>query len=266
VNDAPFTRRTLIKAGAAAGATLLLPIDLAVAGPSGDPAYLERSSYAGLTGPGFTARGNEQSVPLTLDAIGDLGDAAPGAEDAFSLRFSAPAATALTQGIRTISHPSLGSFDVFIAPVAQPDARQGYEVIVDRSRGAVRPAPTAPVEAAPAASAAATPDPSHEAVVARPATRHPVHRTVRHATLRRHAHGLDVGLEFEHGAAVRTVKAIVMHRGRTVTSGHRHVSGSHAGLHLTPRHRAARGAYDLLTITTDRHGLVTSQVTPVTLH
>ena len=89
MNDTPFTRRTLIKAGAAAGATLLLPIDLAVAGPSGDPAYLERSSYAGLTGSGFTARGTEQSVPLTLDAIGDLGDATPGAEDAFSLRFSA---------------------------------------------------------------------------------------------------------------------------------------------------------------------------------
>ena len=240
-----------------------------MAGPSGDPAYLERSSYAGLTGPGFTARGTEQSVPLTLDAIGDLGDATPGAEDAFSLRFSAPAATALTQGIRTISHPSLGSFDVFIAPVAQPDARQGYEVIVDRSRGAVRPVPAAPAEPAPAASvpaASAAAAPGTPDAAARPATHHSVHRTVRHATLRRHAHGLDVGLEFEHGAAVRTVKAIVMHRGRTVTSGHRHVSGSHAGLHLTPHHRAARGAYDLLTITTDRHGLVTSQVTPVTLH
>jgi hypothetical protein len=263
MDDALLTRRTLIKSGAVAGATLLIARPgWAFAGRPGVPSHLERSSYTGLTGDAFTASGGGGSASLTLDGVGDLPDAAAGAVDAFALAFSGAASAPLHQGIRTLSHPALGSFDVFVAAVERPDDRQRYEVVVDRSRGVPpSPAPSAP-GATPAGGAPTV-------TTHRPTTHHIARRTVRHATLRRAGSGLTARLEFEPGAGVKRLQAIVIHHGHTLASTRRTVSGAHVAVHLRVARggsRAVAGAYDLLTITTDHHGVATSQVTRVTLH
>jgi hypothetical protein len=65
-----------------------------------------------------------------------------GSEDAFSLTFSGD--TTLDSGIHGLTHPQLGSFDLFVSPVETAD-RHRYEAVIDRS---VVPPSTPPADPA----------------------------------------------------------------------------------------------------------------------
>ncbi|ADB51037.1 DUF6916 family protein [Conexibacter woesei] len=140
-----ITRRTLLQAGGAATLAACLggaasSSSAAAAGGTTPPAYLRRATYAALDVPReLTAAGPGGPLTLSLDGVGDvLGagtDAAlRGSEDTFAVRFSgAPGDVVLEQGIHLLSHPQLGAFELFLAPVDLPAAGQQYEIVIDRS-------------------------------------------------------------------------------------------------------------------------------------
>ena len=88
-------------------------------------AWLSRSSYVPLVGTTFTAG----RAAMTLTAIRDL-PSQPASEGRFSLLLTS--ASALTQGTKTITHPSLGQTELFVVPVGPVSTPRSYEVIVNR--------------------------------------------------------------------------------------------------------------------------------------
>ena len=95
--------------------------------------HLVRSSWAGLVRQSFAAG----SVELRLQSVTDVAGAARdrslrGSQDAFVLTFSGPVTEPLESGTHTLSHPALGTFELFISPVKRPTDRR-YEAGSDRS-------------------------------------------------------------------------------------------------------------------------------------
>jgi hypothetical protein len=241
------TRRSLLQTGGGAALIALIgvgPWSTAKALAADDaPPYLRRSSYLPLVGDSFTAG----SVRLRLDEVsGEL-------EDVFGLIFSG---AQLEQGIHELRHPQLGSFELFIAPVGAATDRQA---VIDRSvklRQAIAAAPSPP---------AAGPQPAQPAAPAttpQAAPGIPAHRPLlRHARIRRAGHGLRCELKLRH--RVKRADLRLLRAGRTVARGHRKHRGDHLTVRLTARHRLPAGSYELLVVTTDIRGRVTSQVTTV---
>jgi hypothetical protein len=100
-------------------------------------APLRRSSYAGLTGAFAVAAGTGTQM-LEFAGVEDLPIAATrpelrGNDDAFTLHLRGDAANAFEQGTRPFSHPQLGEFSLFLAPVERAADSQSYEAIIDRT-------------------------------------------------------------------------------------------------------------------------------------
>jgi hypothetical protein len=96
--------------------------------------HLVRSSYTGLAGTSFAVGSGE----LQLQSISDLAGAAldaslAGSDDAFVLTFSGSLGQQLESGTHTFSHPDLGTFELFISPVARVSTDRCYEAVIDRS-------------------------------------------------------------------------------------------------------------------------------------
>ncbi len=98
--------------------------------------HLVRSAYAGLVGRSFAVG----SAKLRLKSISDVAGAArdaslAGSEDAFVLAFSGSLAQPLESATHTLSHPELGTFELFISPIKRPSTDCLYEAVIDRSVG-----------------------------------------------------------------------------------------------------------------------------------
>jgi hypothetical protein len=96
--------------------------------------HLVRSSYTGLAQRRFAVG----SVKLRLQSVSDVAGAAlepslAGSEHAFVLTFSGPLAEPLESGTHTLRHPDLGTFELFISPIARPSTDCRYEAVIDRS-------------------------------------------------------------------------------------------------------------------------------------
>ena len=61
-----------------------------------------------------------------------------GSEDAFVLAFAGPLDAALEGGTHAVTHPALGTFELFVSAVEQPQSERRYEAVIDRSVGAKR--------------------------------------------------------------------------------------------------------------------------------
>ena len=55
-----------------------------------------------------------------------------GPVESFSLVFSAPRQPQLPQGMRTVSHPTVGGHDMFLVPIGADDTTVSYEAIFTR--------------------------------------------------------------------------------------------------------------------------------------
>jgi hypothetical protein len=267
------TRRSLLKAGAAAAAGALLagrawaPAAARAAG-AGVPPELRRSSYAGLVGTSFAVVG--AGATLTLQGVDDVAGAAwspdlAGSDDAFVLTFSGSPGDGPAQGVHALRHGDLGSFELFLSPVGSP-ADGAYAVVVDRSvrlAEAFQAAPPAPAPAAghPGTAAAA----ASVAAGAAPAKR--LRRAViRRAGLRRAAGGLRAELVLRPGAHVRRMRIRLIRHGRTLATAQHAVNGAErVAFALRPARRPVPGEYDLLITTVDAHGVATAQQSRVTL-
>jgi hypothetical protein len=84
---------------------------------------------------------------------------------------------------------------------------------------------------------------------------------LRHARMRRAGHGLRCEVALRH--AVKRVELRLLRGGRTVAKGHRKLRGARAAVRMATRHRLPAGEYQLLVVTTDLKGRVTSQATTV---
>jgi hypothetical protein len=149
-----LTRRSLFHAGALGAAATFVGLRPWAAAPAAAaPGHLLRSSYDGLAGDVFRVG----SVDLRLLSVDDLAGAAvdkslAGSEDAFVLAFAGLLAAPLESGTHSVTHPALGSFELFISEVEQPQSERRYEAVIDRS---VRGPRSARKRAAAAAAAPA---------------------------------------------------------------------------------------------------------------
>ena len=98
------------------------------------PGHLLRSTYDRLAGDVFRVG----SVELRLLSVDDLAGAAVekslvSSEDAFVLAFAGPLDTGLEGGTHSVTHPALGTFELFVSEVGRPHFERRYEAIIDRS-------------------------------------------------------------------------------------------------------------------------------------
>jgi hypothetical protein len=125
-----WTRRTLLKAGGAAAAALVLPA--AAQGRPFRPRFrlhnhLRRSSYRGLVGEHFRIEGAGR---LKLERVEDLNAVQAGSETSFALIFSSP--SALTNEVPQLYHRWLGNFHLLVSPGAATAGGQTYTAVVNQ--------------------------------------------------------------------------------------------------------------------------------------
>jgi hypothetical protein len=238
-----ITRRRLLATGSAAGAAAVVgfrPWDPAAAhaADADTPAYLRRSTYLKLSTPDFASSRLGAGADLKLVSVDDLSDPKlVNSEDGFALMFASD--TAFEAGTRSIAHPDLGVFELFVAPV---EGNGSYEAIVNRTVGvpkrAPQPANTPPDQKKP-------PPPKHVRASA-----------VRSARLRRVGKGLVAQVAFDPGAHVKSATVWVTRGGAVVAASDvRHVRGrDRLHVHLPTRKRLRGGRYELTVGTKDRHG------------
>ena len=247
-----MTRRSLLATGGLAGAAFaagLRPWAPATAQAAADtPSYLIRSSYQSLSTKSFVTSVLGDTANLTLLSVNDLPAAASadkslaGSEDAFSLAFSSSAP--LTAEIHAFSHPDLGVFELFIAPV---ENQSQYEVVINRSVNAPKHYPKPPPTAA-TSPASAPPTPNAPGV---PKPKKPLIHRVRS---RRAGNAVVADVTFEHKADLKWAVVWLSRRGVVVGSATvRHVHATHASLRIPFRKRLRGGHYELTVGTMDRH-------------
>jgi hypothetical protein len=73
----------------------------------------------------------DRSKLLVLHAVDPLGSGGLGPLGV--LAFSGPLGAALDGGTHAVTHPALGSFELFVSGVEQPRSDRRYEAVVDRS-------------------------------------------------------------------------------------------------------------------------------------
>ncbi len=93
------------------------------------------ASVGDLTASDFEARQGDEfrllttpEVPLKLTAVLRKGEGLR-AGGAFSLLFVAPKGPYLAQNVYPLSHPSLGTFELFVVPIGPLEGGNGYEVV-----------------------------------------------------------------------------------------------------------------------------------------
>jgi hypothetical protein len=259
-----LTRRSLLCAGATAGAAVALGVKPWAAAAAG-PGYLRRSGYAGLEGTHFTVETGAKPVVLRLESVADVAGAAGkralvGSDDAFALTFSGPLSTPLDSGIHTLRHPRLGSFELFSSPVDTPDSDRTYEVVVDRSVGVA-----AAQSEAPQAPKAEAPKPEPPADETHPSEPEPVAALVRRASLRRAGRWARCDVVLRRSVEAERVRGRLVRRGRVVARAGRDVTDGRAVLRFEAPHRLASGTYTLLVIAVDADGKTTTERIRLTL-
>lgn len=107
------------------------------------PAPLVRSSFAARLGDTFQVYAGTTPVGLRLVKVTALNSIAAGAaqarpgghtEDSFAVLFRGPRAQPIAQGMYDFAHSRIGSFPLFIVPMAAEQDARYYEAIFNRQR------------------------------------------------------------------------------------------------------------------------------------
>lgn len=93
-----------------------------------DVAALTAADFEPLNGGNFTVAAPNGALVLKLTDVRRLGTALR-AGGGFSLLFVTPAGPFLPQAIYPITHPELGTLELFIVPLRPKDGANRYEVI-----------------------------------------------------------------------------------------------------------------------------------------
>ena len=246
-----MTRRRLLATGGAAGAAAAVgfrPWDptAAHAADADTPLHLRRSTYLKLSTLDFGTSRLGASAGIKLVSVGDLSDPKlVNSEDAFALTFTSN--TPFESGTRSLAHPDLGVFELFIAPI---EGNGNYEAIVNRSVGVPKRAPHPPsTPAGGKPPAAGSPKPPGSPKHVRPPA-------VRSAHLRRVGKGLAAQVALDPQADVKSLTTWVARAGMVVASADvRHLHGRHrVNVELPTARRLRGGHYELTVGTKDHHG------------
>jgi hypothetical protein len=255
----PITRRRLVQAGTAGAATVWLG-GLAKLVPAAGAAplssSLKRSSYLGLTSSTFKVSVDGSTIPLQLAGVEDLPVAASvpalqGSDAAFSVRFVGNGFSPFAGGTRTLSHPELGTFELFVSPVEARSATQTYEALVDRTiriPGVNEEGEPQPVDPGRRGGGAGGPS-------AKPAAAAKIVR----ASLLRARSGRKVVADVTLSGTTREVHALLLRRGKVV--GKATVKSGRARVRLRFRLKSVArdgGKYELALTVVDRTGRVSS--------
>ena len=257
--DSGLTRRSLLRAGAGAGAAAVIgvrPWAAAAATVATAPGYLTRSGYAGLEGTTFTVETGSDPVVLRLDSVADVAGAASrrslaGSEDSFALTFSGPLGSPLDSGIHTLRHPRLGSFELFASPVDEPEGSRTYEVVVDRSVPEASAAHTAPAtgeraEDAEEPAGGTTPSGEHE--------HQPQVALLRRAALRRAGRWLRCELALGRSVDAERVRVRLMRNGKVFARAAGAVDDGRAVVRLEGVRPLSAARYTLLVTAVHANG------------
>ncbi len=135
------SRRRLLKGGAAAIACTALPLrslgvlfpDTAVAAPAtaARPSGLHLATFTPLVGTTFGATVGASRVDLRL-AKATKGPKVTRNGECFSLLFDRASGAPFAQGTYAFTHPSIGSFPMFVVPVNQTTAAPTYQAVFNR--------------------------------------------------------------------------------------------------------------------------------------
>jgi hypothetical protein len=251
-----------------------------VSSAGGDPDYLVRSTYTEMSGLTVTDVTGGGSADLLLNEIGDLDDPSlRGSNDAFRLELSSTDAP-IPAGIRTLSHPDIGQFDVFMSPVGMPGATMHYEVIVDRvvpvtamppadNGSSTPPAVTAPAVVAPSDATPGAPSPSGgRSGTGTAASTHTVahESAVTRVGVHRHGRGVIVDVALRPGVSVSSVRVRLEHNGHRLIAAGATPKHGVARVTLQPHHRLAAGQYAAVVTADVAHGAPQISRYPVELH
>lgn len=256
-----LTRRRLLALSGAATAATLVPVDALTkaaaassGGASGAPAYLRRSTYTGLRSPDFRLRRGAVSTRAKLEHVSNLQHVeASAAEDAFSLGFSGPVSPVVEHGISTLSHPELGEFELFVAPVERPGAGQTYEAIVNRSVGVPRNPPEAGSRRTAGDGA--------------PRAGRQPRSVLRRLSTRRTPKGVVCNVALAPDAEVDQLVAWLMRRDRVLAATSRqHVRRDRLTFRLRTAHPLRGRRYDVVIVATEADGRMTSKRARVPRH
>jgi hypothetical protein len=91
-------------------------------------ASVTAADFEALSGETFTLASQSGEIALRLQEVRRLGDALREG-GAFSLEYRSGPGPFLPQGTYPISHPALGTFDMFIVPLGPKDGSNSYEII-----------------------------------------------------------------------------------------------------------------------------------------
>jgi hypothetical protein len=258
------TRRRLLATGGAAGAAAAFGLkianpDTASAADQGVPDYLVRSPYLALSTPDFSVG----VTTLKLEAVTDLPAASEdpklvASEDAFSLVFSA--AAPLESAIQAFSHPDLGQFEFFVAPI---EGKGLYEVVVNRSVNAPKHVPRRAQSVASGKPGPAAPPKPGEKV---PGAPHVRAADVKRVSARRLSSGFACEVALTPGADVKSATVWITRGGVVVASTHvKHVHGNRIAARVPSAHRPRGGRYAITVATKNRHGHTEYKVAKLSL-
>jgi hypothetical protein len=248
----------------------LHPVTIALAAnantASNTPVYLRRSSYASPASRGFTVSADGVQQTLELLSVSDLDRAGlQGADDAFMLQFSGPGTEKIEQGTHVMSHPTLGSFELFSTPVNQPQSTQTYAIVVDRSiaiESSEAPTPSAAATDSTAVSSDSARTTARSTHKPAPVAHESIFHRVRVA---RATHGVLVEVFFAPNSHIEHVHAWLIRNSHPLGVADHRVSGNGAKFEVSSSHHLPDGHYEIKLIATARHGVKSGLTRQVTL-
>jgi hypothetical protein len=132
------TRRAVLGAGLGLAGVAVIAGAGGLAGLLGldASAHLVEASYRPLLGRTFQVL-SPRGADLRLVGVRNLGALSVGrrrltGREHFALDFEGPAGNRLGSSLYQLSHPDLGRFQLFLAPVGLPGSVQRYEAIINR--------------------------------------------------------------------------------------------------------------------------------------
>ena len=93
-----------------------------------DLATLHIGDFAPYTDKMFEMHAAGQGVPLKLTKVNSVGNSGRQG-GAFSLLFTGPSGRPLPQAIYPVTHPALGTMEIFVVPVGPVAGGNGYQAI-----------------------------------------------------------------------------------------------------------------------------------------
>ncbi|MCU1356487.1 MAG: hypothetical protein JWM89_1905 [Acidimicrobiales bacterium] len=147
----PISRRAFVAGASAVAGTVAVAAvirsparseerDRPAGGSATAPAALPAlGAFVAAIGTTFVMEGGLRPRRLVLDqavarAAGSAPDAAKTTGEHFSLLFRGAAGRVQPGATRTLSHPELGSIELFVSPVGRGVRAQDYEAIIDQRR------------------------------------------------------------------------------------------------------------------------------------